>query len=85
MLTGLKTLKTIDLESERYAVRERSAPLCWRRALMIKSKDVNRNGVGAVDCIDWLPLVDTFRTFYFDELIDFKDKLEIIKNEFIFA
>ena len=23
--------------------------------LMISSKDVNRNGVGAVDCIDWLP------------------------------
>jgi hypothetical protein len=35
--------------------------------------------------IIWLPLVDTFRTFYFNEFIGLKDKLEIIKSNFVFT
>ncbi|GAI13463.1 unnamed protein product, partial [marine sediment metagenome] len=31
------------------------------------------------------PLVDMFRTFYFDEIIDSEDKLEIIKSNFVFT
>jgi len=34
---------------------------------------------------NWLPLVDIFRTFYFDEFIGLKDKLEIIKSNFVFT
>ena len=34
--------------------------------------------------LNWLPLVDIFRTFYFDETIDLKDKLEMIKSNFVF-
>ncbi len=33
---------------------------------------------------DWLPLVDTFRTFYFSEITNIKDKLEVIKGSFAF-
>ena len=33
----------------------------------------------------WLPLVDTFRTFYFNESTDLEDELEKIKTNFIFA
>jgi len=33
----------------------------------------------------WLPLVDTFRTFYFNEFTDLKDELETIKTNFIFV
>jgi len=32
-----------------------------------------------------IPLVDMFRTFYFDEIIDSEDKLEIIKSNFVFT
>lgn len=32
----------------------------------------------------WLPLVDMFRTFYFDEMADIKDEFETIKANFIF-
>jgi hypothetical protein len=52
--------------------------------LMIRSKDVNHNGVGAMDCIDWLPLADIFRTFYFDKSIDLIDELEVINKSFMF-
>ena len=33
----------------------------------------------------WLPLVDTFRTFYFSEITNIKDKLEVIKDSFAFT
>ena len=33
---------------------------------------------------DWLPLVDTFRTFYFEEITNIKDKLDIMKGSFVF-
>jgi len=35
--------------------------------------------------IHWLPLVDTFRTFYFNEFTDIREDLEAIKTNFIFA
>ena len=35
--------------------------------------------------IPWLPLVDMFRTFYFDEITDLKDELETLKANFIFT
>ncbi|GAG74260.1 unnamed protein product [marine sediment metagenome] len=41
--------------------------------------------LNANKCSDWLPLVDMFRTFYFDEFIGLKDKLEIIKSNFVFT
>jgi len=41
--------------------------------------------LNANKCSDWLPLVDTFRTFYFNETIDLKDKLEILKTNFVFT
>jgi hypothetical protein len=31
---------------------------------------------------NWLPLVDIFRTLYFDEFINLEDELEKIKNIF---
>ena len=33
----------------------------------------------------WLPLVDTFRTFYFSGFTDLKEELETIKTNFILA
>ena len=32
--------------------------------------------LNASECSDWLPLVDTFRTFYFDKFTDLKDEVE---------
>ena len=41
--------------------------------------------LNASECSDWFPLVDTFRTFYFDKFTDLKDELEAIKTNFIFV
>ena len=48
-------------------------PVCWCRAE--EPPNLHR----------WLPLVDMFRTFYFNEFTNLKEDLETIKTSFILA
>jgi len=52
---------------------------------MVNPKKVLSIPIDKLSDKEWLPLVDIFRTFYFNEFTDLKDELETIKINFIFA
>jgi hypothetical protein len=91
----------VDYSKEEIALslyyKELEATDCGIPVIGRAEKNVSRNSVLSNSkndlCItnnslrseNWLPLVDIFRTFYFNESKNIEDELETIKTNFVFV